>query len=548
MTLTLTAITPTLTQVSTDATLQLYGSDFIVTSIVKLVSPEVEPIEYPLTGLTLIDSTRLNAVVAAGSIPIGFYNVVVENTDGSTAQLEAAFRISVNLPVRPFLTNNTSDVIQTRILSRLGAAPNGMPYDIRKGQVPWDMTAAHAPELERFYKRLDDLFPQGFAQYMGGALLDLRAEEHGVLRNPATFAKVVVEITASPGTVIPTNITFSTTATPNTTDSPIAFASLETGQLIFKAPETGLAASGTTTTLVDTNKAWAVDSWKGYSVMLTLGPGAGQWRKVINNTATTLNVAAWDAGQIPSSGTSYKLFTGVEAQAVVAGRNGNVLPEAINRLATPTAFVTKVSNPVAATGGINLESDRLFLSRFLLTVRQRSAGGNDTDYEIWARETDGVSIGAVSVIPLWNGYGTVKVVIVNSDNTIPDSATVSKVAQYIATRRPIGAEVTVEAAVAQGIDARFTLTAQSGFNLASVQEDAREAIQAYLNAQPVGGEDGFVLFYRVQEAAILNTEGIDTFNMYSTGYGIRVGAGAFSTNDISIAGTQKPVAGTITAV
>jgi uncharacterized phage protein gp47/JayE len=236
-------------------------------------------------------------------------------------------------------------------------------------------------------------------------------------------------------------------------------------------------------------------------------------------------------------------------QADVAGRASNVLAGAINKLATPVAFVNSVNNPVASSGGVDIESDKLFLSRFLLTVRQKSAGGNITDYQIWARETPAVSLGAVSVLPEWNGYGTVKVVIVNSDNTISDAATVTKVYNYIQTRRPIGAAVTVQAAVAASVKARFTLTVESGFSLVTIREQVRQAIIAFLNSQPVGGDGGFVLFYRVQQAALTDIDGIDTFDMYTTGYGIRrTGAPSFSTANVVIAGTEKPIAGTVTAV
>jgi uncharacterized phage protein gp47/JayE len=546
---TINSVTPSLTQVGSDTTLEITGTGFLTTTTARLLSPEDPPVEYPLAGFSLITSEIMRAQVPANSIPIGFYSVLVDNGGEDIAQIDNAFRISVDLPTRPFQTNNTTDIIQARIMDRIGFAPNGLPYDKRKGQVPWDMTAAQAPEFERIYKRLDDLFPQGFAQFMGGALLDLRAEEHGILRNPASFSKTVMQITAAVGTVIPSTITFSTTAVPNTTDRPIVYNSIETASVVQRDPIAGLVTSSTQSSLTDTGKTWAVDEWKNYYVLLTLGKGTGQWRKVINNTANTLSVIDWDVGAAPDTTSTYRLFTGVAVQAAAAGRSGNVLAGAINRLATPVAFVTAVSNPVAADGGVNRESDRLFLSRFLLTVRQRSAGGNDTDYQIWARETDGTSLGAVSVLPEWNGYGTVKVVIVNSDNSIPNAATVSKVYDYIQTRRPIGAHVTVEAAVAAGVDARFTLTVEEGFSLASVQDEVKQAIRAFLNSQPVGGDEGFVLFYRVQQAALEDVKGIDTFDMYTSGYGIRrSGASTFSTNNVTVTGTEKPIAGTITAV
>jgi hypothetical protein len=218
----------------------------------------------------------MRALVPANSIPIGFYSVLVDNGSEDVAQLDNSFRISVNLPVQPFQQNNTTDIIQARIMNRIGIAPNGLPYDKRIGQVPYDMTAAQAPEFERLYKRLDDLFPQGFAQFMGGALLDLRAEEHGILRRPASFASTVVEISAAVGTVVPVSIRFSTTATPNTTDRPTVFDSVETASVIQKATESGLVYSAM---FDEYRKTWVVDPWKRHSSHY-LKKG-GTWRKVV---------------------------------------------------------------------------------------------------------------------------------------------------------------------------------------------------------------------------------------------------------------------------
>jgi uncharacterized phage protein gp47/JayE len=541
-------ISPAVTQQSIDTTIEVVGSGFLTTTAVSLLSPQVIPLTYPLPPIAFLTSDLIRVTIPANSIPIGYYSVVVDNGGGDIAGLSLAFRVSVNLPERPFLTGNTTDDVQTRIIDRIGVSPTGLPYDRRRGQVPWDMTAAQGPEFERIYKRLDDLFVQGFAQFMGGALLDLRAEEHGVLRRPASFALGIVEVTAAVDTVIPVTMKVSTTATPNTTDRPIIFNSIEEDSIRQKNPYSGLVASATATSITDVAASWTTDQWKGYTVLITGGAGTGQWRKVITNTATVLNVINWDATDQPNNTSTFRIFTGVAIQAERSGRQSNVLAGAINRLASPVAFVTAVTNPVATFGGVDIESDRLFLARFLLTVRQPSAGGNDTDYEIWARETPGTSLGAVSVIPEWSGYGTVKVVVINSDNTIPNTEMINRIAAYIETKRPIGADVTVQAAVAVTIEARFTLTAQPGFNLATVREQVRQQIIAYINLQPVGGDDGFVLFYRVQQAAIEDVEGIDTFDMYSSGYGIRKGtSGAFTTNNIVIAGTEKPVAGTVVA-
>jgi hypothetical protein len=57
---------------------------------------------------------------------------------------------------------------------------------------------------------------------------------------------------------------------------------------------TGTATSGTSTTLVNTPKTWAVNQWNNFQVRIASGTGAGQIRTIASNTANTLTVsAAW---------------------------------------------------------------------------------------------------------------------------------------------------------------------------------------------------------------------------------------------------------------
>lgn len=56
----------------------------------------------------------------------------------------------------------------------------------------------------------------------------------------------------------------------------------------------GTATGGTATTLVNSAKTWTVNRWTSYQVRITGGTGAGQFRTIASNTATTLTVGtAW---------------------------------------------------------------------------------------------------------------------------------------------------------------------------------------------------------------------------------------------------------------
>ena len=50
------------------------------------------------------------------------------------------------------------------------------------------------------------------------------------------------------------------------------------------------AGSNTTRTFTDTTATWTVDQWVGYQLRITVGTAAGQRRRIIGNTSTTLTV------------------------------------------------------------------------------------------------------------------------------------------------------------------------------------------------------------------------------------------------------------------
>lgn len=72
----------------------------------------------------------------------------------------------------------------------------------------------------------------------------------------------------------------------------------------------GTATSGTTTTLVDTTKNWAINQWAGYNVFIFGGVGDGQLRQIISNTSNTLTWAT--AGTAPDTTSDY-LIEGFDA-------------------------------------------------------------------------------------------------------------------------------------------------------------------------------------------------------------------------------------------
>jgi len=134
----------------------------------------------------------------------------------------------------------------------------------------------------------------------------------------------------------------------------------------------------------------------------------------------------------------------VAAEAEDVGDAYNVGAGEVTRRYTNIAGVTEVTNPEAAAGGIDVESDASLVTRLREHMQQPATSGNIYHYIQWAKQADGV--GYVYVMPLWDGPGTVKVCVAGDQLTAVDDAVITECAQAIEAQRPVGAAVTVVSA------------------------------------------------------------------------------------------------------
>ncbi|NPV52226.1 MAG: baseplate J/gp47 family protein [Firmicutes bacterium] len=164
-------------------------------------------------------------------------------------------------------------------------------------------------------------------------------------------------------------------------------------------------------------------------------------------------------------------------EAVEAGSGGNVVAGAISVLVAPVTGVNAVTNPEPTTGGIDTESDESLLNRYYLKVRTPATSGNKAHYMNWALEVPGV--GDAKVIPLWNGPGTVKVLVVDSEKQPASPELVAAVAEHIEEERPIGAAVTVVAATGVTVSVTATVTLDTGYILNDIQTEFVKRLRDY---------------------------------------------------------------------
>lgn len=124
--------------------------------------------------------------------------------------------------------------------------------------------------------------------------------------------------------------------------------------------------------------------------------------------------------------------SGVASVPVIStspGANTNVPAQSITQMVDLVTGVIYVSNDYASTGGTDEETDNAYRSRLVSSLRASGGPGVREDYRDWAREISGVSDAVV--FPHWDGGGTVKVVIMGPDLTVPTSAVLRTVQDYL---------------------------------------------------------------------------------------------------------------------
>lgn len=161
----------------------------------------------------------------------------------------------------------------------------------------------------------------------------------------------------------------------------------------------------------------------------------------------------------------------VKAVADVLGISGNVAAGKITKIPLSIYGVKAVTNESEAYDGFNEESDDALLNRYLLKVRTPATSSNIYDYLTWAMEVEGV--GQCKVLPLWNGNGTVKVIIIDAENKTASEDLVKKVFDYIEEKRAVGATVTVTSPTPYNINIELNMDGSAK------PEMIKEAVNAY---------------------------------------------------------------------
>lgn len=168
----------------------------------------------------------------------------------------------------------------------------------------------------------------------------------------------------------------------------------------------------------------------------------------------------------------------VEAEEV--GYKYNLSPNSIFTLIEPINGVKTLTNETAFKNGVDIETDEELRKRFIKVVNNPSTSGNKNHYEEWALEVNGV--GRAIVYPLWNGNGTVKVMIVGNDNKPVLEEVITNCKLHIEENMPIGCQLTVITPTNLDITIVANIELKEGYDKEEIKQEFEAKINEYLKS------------------------------------------------------------------
>lgn len=222
----------------------------------------------------------------------------------------------------------------------------------------------------------------------------------------------------------------------------------------------------------------------------------------------------------------------LRAMCTEPGTEGNVPAGVITLMTEPIEGVSAVTNPEPLTGGTDEEDDDSLRERVLDAWRLPATSGNKYHYKMWAREVPGV--GDAKVFPVWDGPGTVKVVIVDGSKRAASPELIDTVFNHIEEKRPIGAGVTVASAIEKQINITTDVTLAGGHNIPQVKEVFEQAVVEFFKG--IALTEGYVSYARLG-GILLEIPGVGDYT------NLKVNGG---TGNVLLGEDETPVLGAVT--
>ena len=186
------------------------------------------------------------------------------------------------------------------------------------------------------------------------------------------------------------------------------------------------------------------------------------------------------------------LTADIPATCMTAGETGNGLaPGELKTLVDPVPYVQSVENTSTSSGGADRESDESFAARIFIAPGKYSTAGSRNGYEYHVQDYSS-AIGGVHVSSD-QAAGTVDIVFVMADGSLPSAETISAMSQHMSaeTLRPMNDLVTVRAPaeVKYTVSLTYYINQSDNNRAVAIQQAVSAAVDSYISWQRKIGRD-----------------------------------------------------------
>jgi uncharacterized phage protein gp47/JayE len=165
--------------------------------------------------------------------------------------------------------------------------------------------------------------------------------------------------------------------------------------------------------------------------------------------------------------------------------------------------------------GTDDEDTEVFRQRYFDSVKNTAFGGNVADYKRLLKTISGV--GQVKIERVWNGGGTVKVIMTDTENNIPTDELLKEVKETLDPSEsegcgmglvPVGHSVTVTAPTVRYVDVRFDVHLENK-TINDIKLEVLEVVEDFMKELNEDWEEGDIIIYASDiHTRLMEIEGI----------------------------------------
>jgi uncharacterized phage protein gp47/JayE len=270
----------------------------------------------------------------------------------------------------------------------------------------------------------------------------------------------------------------------------------------------------------------------GYTLLAVVLDSEGNTLEYVTDAATTYATATMKA---------------IAVTCRTAGVVGNIATGSEFILSPAIPGIQLITDIGTVDAGEDTETDTALWAKYQDRITKPDTGGNKNDYVRWIKALKDANgnliIGSARCIPRWNGNGTVKVVIVNSDMTPANAALVLVAQNYLDPlsaglgegKAPCGSAVTVTSAAEIAINVATTsISWDPTADIVGSTAAFKTAVGSYLRSLVFTGQQ--VILAKIA-GLLITTAGVSNYT------GLKLNGAIL---DISISIEQVATMGTVT--